>query len=64
MYFGSESAGVQECAGDVMGKVSETEGGAAEVFDSAVDGFGGPVAGVCVVEIRQNIVGPAFHGAA
>lgn len=39
--------------GDVVGEVAESEGGAAEVFESAVDGFGRAVAGARAVEVGQ-----------
>lgn len=47
-----------------MGEVSEAQGGAAQVFDSAVDGFGGAVAGAGVIEIGEDIGGSSFHGPA
>ena len=50
-----ESAAVQECSGDVMGEVPEPEGGAAEVFEAAVYGLGGSIAGAGVVEVGQHI---------
>ena len=40
---GSEAAGVEQAAGDVVGQVAEAEGGAAEVFESAVDASVGPL---------------------
>ena len=55
-----ESAGFEEAAGDVVGEVTEPEGGSAEVFEASVDGFGGTVAGVGVVEVGQDVPGSAF----
>ena len=37
------------------------ECGAASVFEVAVDGFGGTVAGVGVVEVGQDVPGSAFE---
>ena len=37
-------------------------GDAAEVFEASVDGFGGAVAGVGVVEVGQDVPGSAFEG--
>lgn len=36
--FGSESSGVEEGSDDVVGEVTEAEGGAAEVLETTVDG--------------------------
>ena len=36
-------------------------GDAAEVFEASVDGFGGAVAGVGVVEVGQDVPGSAFE---
>ncbi len=38
-----------------MGEVPEPEGGAAEVFEAAVYGLGGSIAGAGVVEVGQHI---------
>lgn len=37
--FGSESSGVEEGSDDVVGEVTEAEGGAAEVLETTVDGL-------------------------
>ena len=55
-----ESSCFEEAAGDVVGEVTEPEGGSAEVFEASVDGFGGTVAGVWVVEVGQDVPGSAF----
>ena len=39
--------------------VDESLGDAAEVFEASVDGFGGAVAGVGVVEVGQDVCGSA-----
>ena len=41
--------------------VDESLGDAAEVFEASVDGFGGAVAGVGVVEVGQDVPGWAFE---
>ena len=41
--------------------VDESLGDAAEVFEASVDGFGGAVAGVGVVEVGQDVPGSAFE---
>ena len=46
-------------SGDVVGEVTKSEGGSAEVFEAAVDRFGGPVGGAGSVEVGQD-VGGAF----
>jgi len=38
-----------------VGGVAETEGGSAEVFEAAVDRFGGSVAGAGSVEVGQHV---------
>jgi hypothetical protein len=53
VWSGSESAGVEQAAGYRVGEVAEAEGGAAEVFEAAVDRFTGPVRGAGVVEVGQ-----------
>lgn len=45
-----------------MGEVLEAEGGAAEVFQSAIDRFGGPVRGVGSVEVGQDVGGSLLEG--
>ena len=45
-----------------MGEVLEAEGGAAEVFQSAIDRFGGPVRGVGSVEVAQDVGGSLVEG--
>ena len=59
-----ESAGVEEAAKAVVSVVDESLGDAAEVFEASVDGFGGAVAGVGVVEVGQDVPGSAFEGSA
>lgn len=54
---------MQEASGDVIVEVGEPEGDAAQVFEPAVDGLGGSVAGVCVVEMGQYVRRSAFEGA-
>ena len=58
--MGSESAGFEQAAGDVVGEVPESEGGAAEVFEAAVDGLGGTVAGAWPVEVGEHVDGPGL----
>ena len=45
-----------------MGEIAEAERGATEVLESAVDRFGGAVAGAGVVEVGQHVQGPSFQG--
>ena len=40
--------------------VDESLGDAAKVFEASVDGFGGAVAGVGVVEVGQDVPGSGF----
>lgn len=40
VWVGSKSAGFEQASGDVVGEVSEAEGGVAEVFESSVDCLG------------------------
>lgn len=54
---------MQEASGDVVVEVGEAEGDAAQVFEPAVDGLGGSVAGELVVEEGQDIRQAAFEGA-
>ena len=63
MYGLPESSGVQEASGDVVVEVAESEGDAAQVFEPAVDGLGGSVAGELVVEEGQDVRQAAFEGA-
>lgn len=58
-----ESAGVEQASGDVVGEIGEAEADAEQGFESAVDGFGGSVRAVLVVEEREDVVHAAFHGA-
>ena len=44
--------------------IDESLGDAAEVFEASVDGFGGAVAGVGVVEVGQDVPGSACEGSA
>ena len=55
--MGSEPAGFEQRSGDVVGEVAESEGGAAEVFEAAVDRFGGAVGGSGSVEVGQHVRG-------
>ena len=41
VYDGAESASFEERSGDVVGEVAKAQSGAAEVFEPAVDRFGG-----------------------
>ena len=45
-----------------MGEVAEAEGGSAEVFQSAVDGFGRSVAGSGAVEVGQDVSWASTEG--
>ena len=47
-----------------MGEVAESQGDAAEVFESAVDGLGGPVGGAGVVEVGQDVGSTCGQGVA
>ena len=49
---------------DVVGEVAEAEGGAAEVFESAVDRFGGSVGGAGPVEVGEHVGGALGEGVA
>ena len=60
----SGAAGLKERSGDVVGEVSEAEGGAAEVFESAVDCFGGSVGGAGPVEVGEHVGGALGEGVA
>ena len=40
----------------------ELEGGAVEVFEAAVEGFDGSVAGACLVEVGRDVSGAALQG--
>ena len=62
--MGSESSGFEQRSGDVVGEVPETEGGTAEVFEAAVDRFGGAVAGAGPVEVGKHVSSPLFQGPA
>ena len=46
-----------------MGEVAEAEGGAAEVFESPVDGLGGAVAGAGAVEKCEDVARPLLIAA-
>ena len=61
MSLGFESSSFEECSGDVVGEVAESECGSAQVFEAAVDDFGETVAGVGVVEACQDVPGSAFE---
>jgi hypothetical protein len=50
-----EAAALQQAAGDVVREIPEAEGGAAQVLQAAVGGFGGPVAGAGAVEVGQHV---------
>ena len=50
----SEAAGLEPGSGDVVGQVPEAQGGAAEVFEPAVDGLGRSVAGAGSAEEGQH----------
>ena len=47
-----------------MGEVPEAEGAAPEVFESAIQGFGGPVPRAGQVEVGEDVGGPLPQGAA
>lgn len=47
-----------------MGQVTEPEGGASQVFEAAVDGFGGAVAGGGPGEEREDVVAACGQGLA
>ena len=57
-----EASGVDEAADGVAGEVSESQGDAAQVFQAAVDCFGGAVGGTGVVEVGQDILAAADQG--
>ena len=46
-----------------MGEASEAEGDAAEVFEAAVDCFGGAVGAADLVEVGEDVACSAFQGA-
>jgi hypothetical protein len=50
----AEATAFQQGPGDVVGEVPEAERGAAEVFEPAVDGFGGAVGGAGPVEVGST----------
>ena len=60
----SESAGFEECAGDVVGEVAEAEGQATQVLEATVHGFGRSVARARPVEVGQDVAGASGQGAA
>jgi len=62
--LGSESSGLEQAAGDVVGEVSEAECAAAEVFEATVDRFGRAVAGAGPVEVGKHVGGSLFQGSA
>ena len=45
-----------------MSEIAEAKRGATEVLESAIDRFGGAVAGAGVVEVGQHVEGPSFQG--
>ena len=51
-----EAFGVDEAADGVVREVAESQGDAAQVLEASVDGFGGAVGGVGVVEVGQDIL--------
>lgn len=53
--MGPKSAGFQQGSGDVVGKVPEAQGGAAQVLETAADGLGGSVTGAGPVEAGQDV---------
>ena len=59
--MGFESSSFEECSGDVVGEVAESECGSAQVFEAAVDDFGETVAGVGMIEVGQDVPGSAFE---
>lgn len=59
--LGSESSCFEEVVGGVVGEVSEPECGSAKVFEAFVDGLGGAVAGVGMIEVGQDVLGSAFE---
>lgn len=61
---GPESAGVEQRSEDVVGKVAEAQGCAAEVFEAAIDRFGGTVAGAGPVDVVEHVLDPAIQSAA
>ena len=58
----SESASLEEAAGDVVGEVAEAEGGAAQVFEPTVDRLGGAVGGAGSVEVGQDVLDATGQG--
>ena len=60
----SESAGFEETPGDVVREIPEPQRDPAQVFQSAVDRFTGPVTGVGMIEEGQDVIGAAFQGGA
>lgn len=59
----SEASGVEQSSGDVVVEVAEAEGDAPEGLEPAVDGLGGAVRAVGVVEEREHVAHAAFEGA-
>ena len=55
-----EPAGFEEAPRDVVRQVPEPQGRAAEVFEAAIDGLGGTVAGAGPVEEREDVRGALF----
>lgn len=53
--MGSEAAGLDEASGYVVGDGSKAQRDAAEVFQAAVGGLAGSVAGVWVIEVGEDI---------
>ncbi|CCI52580.1 hypothetical protein BN13_1880002 [Nostocoides jenkinsii Ben 74] len=54
---GSEAAGLEKAAGDVVGQVAEAEGGATQVLEATVEGFGGAIGGAGAVEVGEDVRG-------
>ena len=59
----SEPSRAQQASGDVVVEVAEPQGDAPEGLEPAVDGLGGPVRAVGVVEEREDVRHAAFEGA-
>ena len=59
----SEASGVEQASGDVVVEVAEAEGYVPEGLEPAVDGLGGAVRAVGVVEEREHVAHAAFEGA-
>lgn len=58
----SESAGLEQGSGDVVGQVAEAQGRAAQVLQASVDRLCGAIAGARPLEVGQHVGGASLQG--